>query len=1202
MYWIFRIFGRLFSILFSRELWLFLAMLLVLALIWAYGPALDINGWRPLETRLWRYVLSGAIVLYWLVRLLRRWRWSQTAGAQVLERVRQPGRYKREPGAPREVAPDPLRAGFDDALRKLAAMPSEAHSAWGRLLDRISQQYRYRLPWFLVVGGPDAGKTSALLRAGIDLPDPDADPAGLFSDHAGDGDYAWLFSNQAVLIDAPGQAFDADGRADGEAGDGRWQQLQTLLRKYRSRQPLNGVVLTVSLPALLGLDERGRMRQAVLLHRRLLDLQARLAFRIPVYLLLTKLDGVQGFREYFDGLDRNAREQAWGFAFPTQLSPEQAIKRFDAEFGLLADRLHIGVHDVLEREPELDDRWAAYVFPQQFSTLGPVLKEFFARVFAASKFESGLWPRGVYFSSAAQHQAIIDRVSDPNLPGLVALPARTPRPGAGQGLFLKRFFSDVVFAESGLAGTHPSWRRRHLWGHVAACVLIAATLSLAVWGWTLSYRNNRGYLQEVAQRAGNFERTSPKRIALPSGAVQPLSPLLDTLLALPQSPGLDTAAPPLSYRFGLYQGARVQGAGDALYRRALVEKLLPQVAVRLRDILADAPAEDVEYSYQALKAYLMLYDGEHYDAAFLAAWLNWNIERNLPATITSEQIKTMEAHIGRLLEPGALRSPYPVDRGLVDATRMRITQVPISQRAYQRLRRKLLRTIEMDPITYVSTGGPQASLVFRRRSGRPLTEGIPGLYSYRGYWEVFNKQVSSATSDLEKDDAWVLGVRQLQGLDDIARRRLVGEVKREYFNDYVKVWDEYLDDLSLAGSESLAESIQIARVLSSPDSPLKLFLQSVARETQLLRGRIGDRRSLLGRAQEGISQAQQALTDVFGDALPTRRRPVETQRYLESIVDDHFDPLRRMVAGNAPDGSGPSALDGTLKTIDELYSYLNSTQSAQATGSPPPPPDVLSKLQSEAGRMPIPLRQMFDELSGITTRQVSGVGRSSLIGNAEASVGRQCRQIIQGRYPFVRDAEREVSAEDFARLFAPGGLMDAFYQKHLAERIDMSTQPWSFRDPGAGAEPMDAALPLAFQRAEVIRDVFFPSGERMPSVRLRLTPIDLDPSIEQYQLNIDGQTLRYAHGPPTPATMTWPGPRGSATAQLQLSPGTDAIRTEGTWALHRLFQRGQIKPGAAPEDFVVSYGFGGRKLSLRVNVSGSRNPFHLAELESFVCP
>ena len=118
--------------------------------------------------------------------------------------------------------------------------------------------------------------------------------------------------------------------------------------------------------------------------------------------------------------------------------------------------------------------------------------------------------------------------------------------------------------------------------------------------------------------------------------------------------------------------------------------------------------------------------------------------------------------------------------------------------------------------------------------------------------------------------------------------------------------------------------------------------------------------------------------------------------------------------------------------------------------------------------------------------------------------------------------------EDFARLFAPGGLLDSFFQKFLAPQVDTSQKPWRFRDPAMGRS---AAL-AEFQRAQVIREVFFRGGGNAPSIQLEFKPLEMDASIQQFTLDVDGKVVRYAHGPQVSVRAQFPGSGGRSQVRI----------------------------------------------------------------------
>jgi len=228
--------------------------------------------------------------------------------------------------------------------------------------------------------------------------------------------------------------------------------------------------------------------------------------------------------------------------------------------------------------------------------------------------------------------------------------------------------------------------------------------------------------------------------------------------------------------------------------------------------------------------------------------------------------------------------------------------------------------------------------------------------------------------------------------------------------------------------------------------------------------------------------------------------------------------------------------------------------------------------------------------------------RESLAREVRSQVGEFCQQAIAGRYPFDRGSTRDVTQADFAAVFGPGGKFEQMQQK-LAPYIDTSTRPsWTFRAVDGTPLGHDVGSLPQFQRAAAIRETFFGTGS-VATVRLEFKPVDMDPALTQFVLDVDGQVVRYAHGPQIPGTVQWPGPRGSGVVRVMVSPsGTTGMVHEGPWALFRMFERVGIQPGNSPERFRAIFELDGRKASFDVTTSSVRNPFRLRELSEFSCP
>lgn len=295
---------------------------------------------------------------------------------------------------------------------------------------RWGGQYLYQLPWYLVIGAPGSGKTTALANARLGA----ALGAGLdgmpVQNLGGTRNCDWWFTDEAVLIDTAGRYTTQDSR---RAIDGRvWSGLLDLLKEHRPRQPVNGVLLTISLTDLGAWSDEERHNHAITIRQRLGELRAHLGIRVPVYLLCTKADLVDGFTTYFDPLDRAERAQIWGITFPVEDVPPGPLASFHTQFAALLRRLEERLPERLHQEPDIQRRGDAFAFPLRMAAFEAALADLVDTAFTAEAEEAVPLLRGIYLSSATQPGASAES------------PAQT--------FFLERLLPEVVFPEANMVG------------------------------------------------------------------------------------------------------------------------------------------------------------------------------------------------------------------------------------------------------------------------------------------------------------------------------------------------------------------------------------------------------------------------------------------------------------------------------------------------------------------------------------------------------------------------------------------------------------------------------------------------------------------------------------------------------------------------------------------------------------------------------
>jgi hypothetical protein len=406
-------------------------------------------------------------------------------------------------------------------------------------------------------------------------------------------------------------------------------------------------------------------------------------------------------------------------------------------------------------------------------------------------------------------------------------------------------------------------------------------------------------------------------------------------------------------------------------------------------------------------------------------------------------------------------------------------QQHVDQRVYERAKAAMLPEAPQE-FTLVRAVGPQAGTVFSRAGGLPLEKGVPGLFTYDGYHELFNKRLPEFVGQALDDDAWVMGragagfartgdKKAVVLLDEAVRKQqndpLLEDIRRQYLTEYARHWESFLESVrTVSGSDttgtSLGFDLNVLRQFAAPDSPLARLVRAAARETTLSRSlvvRASEEKGFLDKATDELNKQANAI----GRGLGIRAE----ERLEKQIVDNRFAALREVVTGQADIGAGNAGAAGGkpgLETIsglvNEFYTLLVVADTALSAGSlPPGGAEVGSRLKLEAGKLPAPFREVLTALASSGSDKVvqgsAGILRNQaqvqldrLMGLMAMQVSEPCKRGVEGRYPLAAVAQ-DASIEDFALVFAVGGAADEFFNKYLASYVDTSVRPWRYKDP-----------------------------------------------------------------------------------------------------------------------------------------------------------
>ncbi len=427
-------------------------------------------------------ILVGLLVavFYWLAQRFRRRK------AKPMER----GLRDNLATTPQGVSEPARRARLDD-IRKNFEDGVEKFKSAGKNL--------YSLPWYVLVGEPGSGKTEAIRHCNVGF------PPGLQDQLQGVGgtiNMNWWFTNHAVVLDTAGRLMfeEIDPGATSE-----WREFLKLLRVSRPNCPINGMLLCIPSDSLIKDTADTLERKGAKIAQQLDQIQRALGVRFPVFVMITKCDLINGFREFFEDVtDPTLQHQMMGWSNPAPLdepfNPEfvtdhlqtvaERLKR--RRLGLMLDP--VNTEDPSARRTDQVD--ALYALPHSMMFIAPRLRRYLEMIFVAGEWSAKpLFLRGIYFTSSMREGSALDA----ELAEVLGVPVESLPEGKvwerDRAYFLRDLFMNKVFREKGLV-TNATNAKRHQRRRKAVVLasgfLAVVALGLFTWWGISSFQKSIG--------------------------------------------------------------------------------------------------------------------------------------------------------------------------------------------------------------------------------------------------------------------------------------------------------------------------------------------------------------------------------------------------------------------------------------------------------------------------------------------------------------------------------------------------------------------------------------------------------------------------------------------------------------------------------------------------------------------------------------
>lgn len=1113
-------------------------LILISLLIWFAGPHIKFgeDNRAPLEGAVTRLICIMVIVGLWGLNNLRIQLQSTKNNKELVQDLEQNQAELQKNAETGQAAQEiqQLNQRFNQALETLKDVK---FSGGGR------KKALYELPWYIIVGPPGSGKTTALVNSGLEFPLADKFGKGALQGVGGTRNCDWWFTNSAVLIDTAGRYTTQDSHRviDSSA----WEGFLKLLKRNRRRRPINGAIVAISLQDLLTQTEEERLQHAKTIRQRLDELMEKLEIRFPIYLMFTKVDMVSGFREFFEDMGKDDRDQVWGVSLPNAPKPMQEpdFAFFSEEFGRLIRRLYDRVLARVHQERNVQRRTSIYDFPQQMENLQGIAEAFVKQTFAKNRYRYQPYLRGVYFSSGTQDGTPIDRLMTA-ISANFGFSRESGQAAAQQGrsYFLTRLFQEVIFPESELVGSNTRYEKIVRWGQRAAIVGLAGISLLLILAWSGSITRHKMYMSEVNGYVDEFSQ----ELARISPWNKDIRVVLPALNALENASAVyDQEEHPWLSGVGLYDG-RVDSEANRAYQLHLETIFFPRVIQILEDEL-DKGYEGADL-YDTFRLYMMLKKRDKLDRDSLANWFKakWDSQYQGEATRRQE----LGRHLDALL---ALELPaIDLNPRIVRQTRQLLLQEPVSKRVYARVKSNPIYMQQVDMLNLLGEAA-RAAFILDAEAQRALK--VPVLFTIQGYESTDFSPSSELLSDVV-NERWVLDDDDskkvdfvVDDLDDLSEK-----VKDHYYADYIKTWTELFASLEVAKFSSLDQANDVLLSFTDPVySPLRSALEMGVANTQLT-----PPIALVELAEEK-GKGRLAKVGSLANMAASKR---ETTK-----VDKRFNDLHVLMRESA---QGRAAFDTWVERIQQLQEFVAEISLAPDPGKKAfeiakaryqsGAANPAARMKNFAQNGPDPLDRWLTALADETWRVVMSTAHQYVNAQWKNQVHAPYSRALAGRYPLNVRATDELALYDFVEFFKPAGTLDVFVTEFVQPFVDTSAN-WNNRVVDNYSIGFSNAAMTQIRKGLVIKEMFFRDNPESPTIGAELKPFTMNPRHARFTLDVGDTRITYNHGPKFWKPVSWSGSDEGKRIRIAIEDINGVLHEKtftGPWAWFRLMDDSNI--------------------------------------------
>ena len=770
--------------------------------------------------------------------------------------------------------------------------------------------------------------------------------------------------------------------------------------------------------------------------------------------------------------------------------------------------------------------------------------------------------------------------------------------------FLMELFREIVLrdpATSTVATVPQAQDARYLNVAFGACGAFLLVLSVV---WVFAWQRNFVLLRNVEAAVRS---TAPGGVT--GGAAQPVAQVLPELEAL--RPHVATLhenqreGAPLGMRWGLYAGNRAAADVDSLYytglRQAVLDPALFAMTGHFMELRADAPVSgDV---YKELKSYRTITsgkckppDGGLVASVVLPVWAGATTHDGEAEALADRQVRFYASEL-------KFGDPYA---GMLRENEEAVERAQVYLRDLSgpdKILQALLNQARENPAERLSGYSSNYSQVLTG------PDQMDGPYTRAG-WQMVDESIRDHKA-ISSGEECVVGKTEgrtvLKG-----DSTMDAQVRKLYSDTYAQTWKQYLESHHVVPFASTTDAAQKLRTLADNNrSPLLALVYMTSANTN-----VGAGSGVLDQARGSIAKLTTGtvgeIKTKLGIAGKSFAGTPATATETPQTVAAAFDPVHAMVDPGSPNKWLNEKNQPYMKALGDLSDALQTlpgqvhndvpleTQELQGAKTALLAADsalhgLAANFPNTASGVDVDLENLLREPIEQARRTIAGVAvlkalpaGPTVVGAAggapppapadpgaglkvkatihavNASAVQLCSTTasLQKKFPFDATSGTDASLDDLNQLLQPGtGAYSQFANlPEVSKTYNHAGRVWAAKEfPANYSQPFVTTLNSLGET----EDEMYGEGSAMPHVDLTLS-VDGTGKLP-FELDVDGHTIKFTPGKPTPPMrLVWP-PVTSAPTKLVLKTGGKGpgrvVQFEGPWSLFRLLQNADDQSG-----------------------------------------